>query len=121
MIKHLLAALTLIIFFSASLHARKNAIILTDKKIGWEKSKRSINHTPTVSHDGNTFYIHSEIPIEDTQITIKDIYDNIIYSATVTILSDENTIVIPSMNSGSYILELEYDENDYYGYFEVTQ
>lgn len=118
--KQLFSALVLSFILVFPIFA-KRYVVLTREKGKWGKEHRSISHTPTVSHDGNTFYFHSEIPIEDTQITIKDIYDNIIYSATVTILSDENTIVIPGMNSGSYILELEYDDNYYYGYFEVTQ
>ena len=118
--KQLFAALVLS-FILVSPSFAKRDIVLTKEKGKWHKDHRSINQTPTVSHDENIFYIHSETLIENTQITIKDLYDNIIYSVTVTILSNENTITIPNMTCGSYTLELGYDDNYYYGYFEVTQ
>lgn len=46
---------------------------------------RSLSMEPTVSHDRNVIYIHSDIAIENMQITIRDKYKDIIYTNQLTI------------------------------------
>ena len=41
---------------------------------------------PTVSHDRNVIYIHSDIVIENMQITIRDKHKDIIYTNQLTML-----------------------------------
>ena len=43
---------------------------------------RSLSMEPTASHDRNVIYIHSDIAIENMQITIRDKHKNHIYKST---------------------------------------
>lgn len=120
MMKQLFSALVLSFIIVFPIFAKRD-IALINEKGTWDKSKRSINHPPTISHDENIFYIHSALSIEDAQITIKDLNDDIIYSTRIALISGGSAITVSNMDSGSYTIELEYEDNYYYGYFEVTQ
>lgn len=45
---------------------------------------RSLSMEPTASHDRNVIYIHSDIAIENMQITIRDKHKNLIYINQLT-------------------------------------
>ena len=85
------------------------------------KKKRSINDLPIIIQEDNTLYIHSGIPMEDATLTIKDEYNNVITSTTITILSNQGAVSILNLESGKYLLELESKESIYYGYFEIIK
>lgn len=124
--KYLFVALLLIatFVFPSSIYAHKIALFHKSKNDAptWpQKGKRSINYLPSIIQNDNTLYIYSDIPMEDAMLTIKDEYNNIIISSTITVFPNQGSTFILTIDSGNYIIELEYEDNYYYGYFEVTQ
>lgn len=79
---------------------------------------RSITFTPTASHDGNLFYIHSYICIENLQITVKDVDGNIVYS-DLAYLPAGNTLslVLDVVPGEEYVIELAYGDTFLFGRF----
>ena len=70
---------------------------------------RSLSMEPTVSHDRNVIYIHSDIAIENMQITIRDKYKDIIYTNQLTILQSEK----------EFTIELSYKDINLQGHFTI--
>lgn len=124
MIKFLFTTLFLGTLLMSPIYARKKTVILNkiaaNTKIEWESNKRSIeNFAPFAIYENNTLYIYSYFPIEDARLTIKDAYNTIVYSTTITVLPNENTTSTLPISNGDYIIELECNEDYYYGYFEI--
>lgn len=124
--KSLFVALLLIAtaVFPSSIYAHKIALShrSKDENPKWsQKEARSISYLPVITQDDNTLYIYSDIPMEDAILTIKDEYNNIITSTIITVFPNQGSTYILNINSGNYIIELEDEDNYYYGYFEVTQ
>lgn len=124
--KSLFVALLLIAtaVFPSSIYAHKIALFHKSKNDAptWShKKKRSISYLPIITQDNNILYIYSDIPMEDAVLTIKDEYNNIIISSIITVFPNQGSTFMLTINSGNYIIELEYEDNYYYDYFEVTQ
>lgn len=84
--------------------------------------KRSLSIKPTVTHDGNTIHIYSNIPIENLQIIIKDTYDNSIYLETATILPEHiHSFTLNNVENGEYKIELTSTNESFYGYFLLNE
>lgn len=112
---------------TSSLYARKKAIIMqeqftTDERMKWDEEERSIpNSIPFILHNETTFYIYSYDLLEEVKLTIKDRYNNIVYSTVDTILPHEDNMFTLDIEKGKYTIELESKEGIYYGYFEITK
>lgn len=112
--------LLLIIFSSICLFAEERNIELQERKA--ELGARSLNYKPAVSYDGNILYIHSEIPLENLQVSVTDLYSGItIYYTNITVINNlPYTLQPQNIGIGNYLLELNIGQKSYYGYFEVT-
>lgn len=124
--KYLFVALLLIVtaVFPSYIYAHKIPLFHKSKNENttWpQKEARSINSVPTITQDDNILYIHSDISIDDAKLTIKDEHNNIITTAIITVFPNQVSTFILNIDSGSYMIELEYEDNYYYDYFEVTQ
>ena len=76
---------------------------------------RSLSMEPTVSHDRNVIYIHSDIAIENMQITIRDIYTN-----QLTILQSQNySFSFNSPGEKEFTIELSYKDINLQGHFTI--
>jgi hypothetical protein len=83
---------------------------------------RSISVEPSASHDGNTIYLYSDIPLEKLQVTIKDGAGRIISSEVIPMFPQQPySFSIGNVENGVYTLELYDGKEEYYGYFEITQ
>lgn len=118
-----IASVILSLIPASDLYAEKKVIPITTKeKIFWGKDKRSVTtNSPSIYHDENTLYIHSCLLMEETILTIKDEYNNIVCSIIGSILPDEENIFEMNIKNGTYTIELESKENIYYGYFEIIK
>lgn len=110
------------IWVGLPLHAEEEPVILygpnnseTDQAID-PIDTRSLSFAPEASHDGNTVYIYSCIPMEEIQITVWDeagnvVYENVVVGSCVFTLSESIT--------GELTLILETQEGTYQGNFEI--
>lgn len=111
----------------SSLQAKRRVIALTQQAVfendeRWQTEKRSIpNNIPFILHNETTFYIYSYDLLEEVKLTIKDRYNNIVYSTVDTILPHEDNMFTLDIEKGKYTIELESKEGIYYGYFEITK
>lgn len=81
---------------------------------------RSLSMEPTVSHDRNVIYIHSDIAIENMQITIRDKYKDIIYTNQLTILQSQNySFSFNSPGEKEFTIELSYKDINLQGHFTI--
>lgn len=122
--KILFATLFLSILLVSSAYAKKKVIALSkiksNKEVKWDEAKRSIEtFIPLVIYDGNLFCIYSETLMQEAELTIKDKYNTIVYSAIITVLPNEEPAFTLPMSNGEYMIELECNEDYYYGYFEI--
>lgn len=112
------------ILLASPLYAKRGVIMLNklveNEKIEWTKNKRSIEtFIPLVIYDGSLFCIYSETLMQEAELTIKDKYNTIVYSTIITVLPNEETAFTLPMSNGEYMIELECNEDYYYGYFEI--
>ena len=77
---------------------------------------RSLSVEPTATYEGNIIHIYSSIPIESFQITVKDAYNNIIYSTVATSYSEHYIFKLFDLKEGEYTLELTIGEEVFHGY-----
>lgn len=125
MTKFLLIAIVASFFMTSPLFAKKTMIemqVIINGKPRWEQEERSLfNNVPLIFHDGSTLYVYSDVLIENANFVIKDQYNNTVYSSINSIFSDIENIFELNMGYGKYVIELEYKETVYYGYFEITE
>ena len=82
----------------------------------WLEDTRSASCIPTITHDGNTLYIYSDIVLDDLHIIIKDTTGTILYSSTVTISNTQRySFTIDNMNVGEFLIELTHENKYLYG------
>lgn len=111
----------------SSLEAKRRVIALTQQAVfendeRWQTEKRSIpNNILFILHNETTFYIYSYDLLEEVKLTIRDRYNNIVYSTVETILPNEDNMFTLDIEKGKYTIELESKEGIYYGYFEITK
>ena len=71
-------------------------------------------------HDRNVIYIHSDIAIENMQITIRDKYKDIIYTNQLTILQSQNySFSFNSPGEKEFTIELSYKDINLQGHFTI--
>lgn len=116
--KRLIIAICTLLFFT-DLWAHRGVIELTKDKHR-NCTRRSISIIPSVYQDGNTIYIYSNLPLENLQITIKDETGQVI-SEEIIFLSPQQpyTYSIGNAEDGTYFLELNDGEEEYYGSFNI--
>ena len=124
----ILAILVLSILPMSFLQAKKKVITLTQlpasdiNQSQWQRKERSITGNKLfVLHDKDIFYIYSDNLIEEVKLTIRNRHNDIIYSTIEPIFSDKENIFELNIGYGEYVIELEYKETVYYGYFEITE
>lgn len=123
--KKYLLFMLLCILLASPLYAKRRIIVLNKfakTEIEWTENKRSIEaFMPLVINNGDLFYVYSESLMQEAKLTIKDKYNAIVYSTIITVLPNEETAFTLPINNGEYIIELECNEDYYYGYFEIDQ
>lgn len=92
-------------------------LILVTERIEEDRS------TPIIlsaSHEGNIISIYSDVPLNGSQITVKDKIGRILSSEIVPIFSHQPYIFsIGDVENGIYILEVYDGKQEYRGYFEI--
>lgn len=88
----------------------------------WVKFERSLSNAPTLSHDGNTVYIYSFLPLEGVEVTVSDALGCIVYTATFSIGANQTvSFAFDDMGDGPYMIEVAHEGKYLYGWFEVLQ
>ena len=88
-------------------------LLYRDAPKGQTIDDRSLSMEPTVSHDRNVIYIHSDIAIENMQITIRDKYKDIIYT------SQNYSFSFNSPGEKEFTIELSYKDINLQGHFTI--
>ena len=84
--------------------------------------ERSLPTAPSASHDNNTIYLYSEIPLKELRVTVKNEAGDILSSEYVSLFPKQPyTFFIGNIENGVYILELNDGKYEYQGYFEISQ
>ena len=88
----------------------------------WLEDMRSASYILTITHDGNTLYIYSDIALDNLHIIIKDAGGTILYSNTITILNTQRySFTIDNTTEGEFLIELTHENKYLYGYFNILQ
>jgi hypothetical protein len=121
--RKLLLLLMLACLSVSSLQAQRKIIIIspthTERQNRWEEDDRSLEDSALyVTHEKNTFYLYSDMMMEDVKLTIRDDNNDIVSSIITTITPEQDIITIPNVISGSYIIEFEYKGEFYCGFFK---
>ena len=116
--------LLLLLLFSvsiASLQAEEE-----EKDIKLEPGKllgdsRSLVSVPTVTHDGSTLYLYSEVVMEEVVVTVKDLATGeTIASGVVTLLPGGATVLpLPAADEGTFQIDITVGDNSYWGIFTI--
>lgn len=79
---------------------------------------RSIPYLPSLSHDGNTIYIYSDVCFEDLQVTILDESREITYSDIINVFENQYySFLFSPTKKGTYTIELTNSEHSFWGEF----
>lgn len=100
--------------------AEERNIELQEKNLYTER--RSLAYIPTVTYDSNIIRIYSDIPLEDLQVTITNIFTEATYyfNNINVFYSQPYTLYLDYVESGNYKIEINIKGTCYYGYFETT-
>lgn len=90
---------------------------MSDTEKGWDKDERSITLEPTVTIDGNTIRIYTNVAISGIHTSIKDCMGNIVYTYNDMTPSRCHTFEVYDLPEGEYILEFEIGDTAFYGNF----
>lgn len=102
--------------------AEEVEIKLQKEKLNDSRDYRSLVYLPTVVQDANTFYITSEVPLENTQVCVTDWEGNLVYSNIITLSGGQSySFTIDELEVGAYMFELNTEKEEYYGTFEVEK
>ncbi len=114
-----LITLLLISMIFFSLLAEERNIELHRKAHGTEP--RSLIYIPTVTHDSNTLYIYSDIPLENLQVAITDLSTGTIFhfNDINVFYSQPYILYLNYIGSGNFKIEINLKSTRYYGYFEL--
>ena len=121
--RKLLLLLMLACLSVSSLQAQRKIIIIspthTERQNRWVEDDRALEDSALyVTHEKNTFYLYSDMMMEDVKLTIRDDNNDIVSSIITTITPEQDIITIPNVISGSYIIEFEYKGEFYCGFFK---
>lgn len=112
--------LTCICFFFCLNFEAKETITLFEKNKDRNIDTRSLSQIPVVTYDNNAIHIHSDIPLENMQITIKDTSENVILTYSIVVLAGQDfCIFFTSSSNKEFIIELKDKFYDLYGYFII--
>lgn len=82
------------------------------------KGNRAPARMPEMFYQDNYIYIQSPFNIDESQIIIRDIEDNLIYSTILSLSPGVNVVVLPmAVTDEMYSVEFIYGERDTLGYF----
>lgn len=83
---------------------------------------RSIPIIPSAYYDGSTIILYSSILLENLQVTIRNEVGQII-SEDIILVSPQHPyeFSIGNIEDGTYVLELNDGEEEYYGSFDIIQ
>lgn len=120
--KRLIITICTLLILITSSWAHTEAIVLT-KLRHKSRQERSMPIVPSVYQEGSAIYLYSDLPLENLQVTIKDETGQVISEETIFVSPQQSyTFSIGNVEDGKYILELDNgQEEEYYGYFEITQ
>jgi hypothetical protein len=128
MIRYFFIFVLTVMSLSPAIRAEEVIIPITSKVSGnddpkekntWEQDNRSITNFPTVTMNGNTIYIYSNILLDNLQITIIDEMKNIIYSNNATITNNHPySFTTTYIKNKKYIIEMTYKTIVFYGIFQ---
>lgn len=109
------------IFFCMGIKATEREIILNNctNKENRVHDERSISIVPTATIDGNTIHIQTNLPVENLQISVKDSYNNIVYSNNDTSCSRSHIFYLNTLSKGEYTIELTIGDEEFYGFFSL--
>ena len=84
------------------------------------EDRRSIVIEPTANQEGNIISISCDFPLQNVQVAVKDAIGNTIYTNTISIPAKGHySFSLDNVENGSYILEVTFGDNYYYGYFTL--
>lgn len=101
-----------------SLAAEQHIEINSDSWL--EPGRRSLSFVPVLTHDGNTLFIYSDVPLANLQIQIKDAFANVIYIDDVSIAAGQKySFVLEGAFPSNYMIELSCAKKLLWGNFEI--
>lgn len=119
-----LLALSLCVFVSLSICAddkdnKSTSTVLLNKKayttLG--KDKRSLSIGPRAQYDASTLYLSAPLSLENVEVTLKDVYGNILFGDVVILTPTAYQIELGGFGVKNFVIELRTDEAEYYGEF----
>lgn len=119
--KHFRITFLVLVMFMATAKVFAEEKNIEVNKAHWHQDLRSVSYVPTITHDGNMFYIYSNMDIENLHIVIKDTAGTILYSNTVTVSSTQPYFfIVEDMSEGEFVIELTHGDKYLYGYFDIS-
>ena len=83
------------------------------------KDKRSLSIEPRAQYDASTLYLFAPLSLENVEVSLKDVYGNILFGDVVTLSPTVYSIDLESYGVLSFEIEIYADEVIYYGNFSL--
>jgi hypothetical protein len=88
----------------------------------WVTIGRSFFDAPTLSHDGNTVFIYSSLPLQDMEVTVTDSSGYVVYNGTLSVEEDQTvSFTFDDTGDETYIIEVSHVGKYLSGSFELSE
>ena len=70
-------------------------------------------------YDASTLYLSAPLSLENVEVTLKDVYGNILFGDVVILTPTAYQIELGGFGVKNFVIELRTDEAEYYGEFSL--
>lgn len=114
-----LAIVLLICFSCTTVASAQNKQIKTDTD-AWKDIGRSLLRIPVLSHDGNTIYIYSDLPLENMVVTVTDASGYTVYTGVLSVGAGGTvSFTFNDTGDGEYMIEVTHGRKYLCGWFDL--
>lgn len=90
-----------------------------DNKKDRNLDDRSLSFMPTVTIDGTTLRIYSDVAVEGVSVVVKTLSGDVVYSAVDATASRCHTFELHTLAEGDYLLEIYLGDVFFYGSLSI--
>lgn len=101
-----------------SVNAQEKTIKTDIRK--WRPIGRSLTAVPILSHESNTVYIYSDLPLENMEVTVTDASGCVAYAGVLCVgMGGTISFIFDDTGDGEYMIEVIHGRKYLCGWFEL--
>lgn len=112
---------SIVLLFCNSIYANETSVEIYsgNDNDNMVKDDRSLSFMPTVTIDGTTLRIYSDVAVEYVSVVVKTLSGDMVYSAVDATASRCHTFELHTLAEGDYLLEIYLGDVFFYGSLSI--